>query len=66
MLTVHNVPYALQRIRDVFPNEVSRSNKVSWYVSLLIGFSHLLRDACLLHKQAGTLTRQAPALASDR
>lgn len=50
----------------VLPNEVSRSNKVSWYPSLFICFSHLLCDACLLHEQAGAFSRQAPARPGDR
>ena len=48
---------------DIFPNEVSRSNKVSWYVSLFIGFSHLLYNADLVHKKTGALSGKAGTLA---
>lgn len=51
---------------DVLPNEVSRSNKVSWRTSLFIGFSHLLSNAYLFHEQAGAFSRQAPARSGDR
>jgi hypothetical protein len=44
---------------DILPNEESRSNKVSWYPSLFICFSHLLCDADLMHKKAGAFARQA-------
>jgi hypothetical protein len=35
---------------NIFPNEESWSNKVSWYTSQFISFSHLLCDTHLVHK----------------
>jgi hypothetical protein len=51
---------------DIFPYKVSRSNKVSWYTSLFIGFSHLLRNSDLLHKKAGAFPGKTGALPGNR
>lgn len=44
--------------RDVFPHHVSRSNKVSWYISPLIRIPHFFYDSYLFHEQAGAFSRK--------
>ncbi|BFL16202.1 hypothetical protein K190097F3_17030 [Enterocloster clostridioformis] len=44
---------------DVFPNEVSRSDKVSWYISSFIRIPHFFHDADLLHEQSRPLARKS-------
>lgn len=61
MISVHNVPYALQRIRDVFPHHESGENGKSVICSIFpssffICLSHLLYDPDLFHEQAGALS----------
>ena len=48
-----NVPYALRRIRHVFPQHIPRSDSVTCSASLFVCISHLLYQSNLLHKQTG-------------
>ena len=51
---------------DIFPNEVSRSDKVIWYTPSFLSFPHLLYNAYLVHEQAGAFPRKPPPLAGHR
>ena len=61
MLTTHNVPYALQHIRHIFPDPESRPNMDSCPSRFSVCISHLLNDSYLFHKEAGTRTVQSGA-----
>ena len=66
MLTTHNVPYALQHIRDILPTHPARP-----YVDTLptTGFlcqPHFAHDSHLLHKKAGTSPRKTCPCAGNR
>ena len=51
---MHNVLYALQHIKDVFPHGKAGSNSDTCPSASLIHIAHLLDDADLLYKEAGT------------
>ena len=58
MISVHNVPYVLKRIRHVFPY------RPSWILSIGI-FPHFSDNAHGFEEETGTATVQTGALASD-
>ena len=65
MLTTHNVIYAVKCIRDILPAHPSGTNKLSWLSISYICISHLLYDADLLHKKAGTRTGKSGSRSGD-
>ena len=50
---------------DVFPHKESGTNKQSWLSISYICISHLLYDADLLHKKAGTRTGKSGSRSGD-
>ena len=61
MISVHNVPYVLKCIRNIFPDPESRPNMDSCPSRFSVCISHLLNDSYLFHKEAGTRTVQSGA-----
>ena len=50
---MHNVPYALQHIRDILPCHIPGADLYSGAAAFPLCRAHLLDDADLLHKKAG-------------
>lgn len=65
MLTTHNVPYVLQHIRNILPNEKPRSDHVTCPSIPFVRLPHFFYDAHLLHKQAASRSRQTGAFPGD-
>ena len=66
MLTTHNVPYALQRIRHILPRHKAGANAGSCTAALPFRRPHFLDDADLLHKKAGAGAGQSGPRSGDR
>jgi len=66
LLSIHNVPYVLQCIRDIFPHHESGPNKLTCSASTCICLPHFLNDSDLLHKQAAPLSGKASPFPSHR
>ena len=66
MLSIHNVPYVLQCIRDIFPHHESGPNKLTCPASSYICIPHLLYQPYLFHKQAAPLSGKASPFPGHR